>query len=123
MRPIDEWRRKFMKRGYVSERVRTLYHNKFENRIAFRVSGSIGAMDLIVVEYVPLFGMYKVWLEQVKSVKGEYFYFDKRAIDEWNRLKKIPIPSYFVINFRFGNRYHWKSLKVRGRCPKSIKWV
>ena len=111
-----------MKKGYVSERARMIYHSNFMNRKAFRVSGSIGATDIIVIEYVPIFKLYQVWLEQIKSVQGKYFYFDKKAKSEWKRLKDMHIPSYFVVNFRFNHRYHWKSIRVRGKCPKSMVW-
>ena len=84
----------------------------------YRVSGSIGAGDLLAVRKEGK--GYEVFIEQVKSVKGKVFYFDKRARKEWRRLLLEGIPSYFVIRFNHKNKIYWRRVKVKGDPPKKI---
>ena len=116
------------KRGWVAEN----FHRKFLERngwLTFRVSGSVGAADIIAIKEIfssdePLF---KVELHQVKSLKGKVFYFDKNSCSEWERLNKIQesknIPSWFYIYFRMGRgrKIIMKRVRVTNVIPKMVK--
>ena len=107
-----------VKKGYWAEADRKKMLEK-EGWIVFRVSGSIGAMDLIAIK--PFTStLYEVRLEQVKSVRSNTYYFDERAKDEWRRLyefKKSGIICKFVILFKVKGRRVWKEFKLTSENP------
>ena len=106
------------KKGYKAEYERKRMLEKVGYRV-YRVSGSIGAGDLLAVRKKER-GCYEVFIEQVKSVKGGVFYFDKKARNEWQRLRREGIPSYFVVRFNRKNKVHWRVVWVDGDPPKKI---
>lgn len=106
------------KKGYKAEYERKRMLEKVGYRV-YRVSGSIGAGDLLVVRKKER-GCYEVFIEQVKSVRSNIFYFDRKSKDEWRRLLLEDIPSYFVIRFNHKNRVYWRRVKVKGDPPKKI---
>jgi len=112
-----------MKRGYKAEKERKDYLEK-QGYIVYRVSGSMGAEDLIVLKRTSNHpsGLFRVWLEQVKSTKKKVFYFNARSIDEWNRLSSTDLEAYFVIKFRrgIGRKPVWKMVKVNRERPKKV---
>lgn len=94
------------KKGYRTERERQLVLEK-EGYHVLRVSGSIGAMDLIAVKQE--ISSFIVFYEQVKSTKKDTFYFNERSRDELRRLKEIKkrygIPCKWSVKFK---RKGWK---------------
>jgi len=68
--------------------------------LVFRVSGSIGAGDLIAMR------AFRNKIYQIKSTINDVFYFDKNSRDEIERLFDIEaeygIPCYLAIQFRQG---------------------
>ena len=107
-----------MKRGYVAEHERQKQLEKIGYRV-FRVSGSIGAGDLLAVMKRER-GCYEVFIEQVKSVRGKVFYFDKKAKSEWERLKKEEVDAFFVVRYSYKRRVYWRIVKVEGPPPKKL---
>lgn len=109
-----------MKLGYYGERQRLLNLQK-RGFVVFRVSGSVGPMDLICL--YPEENKFKVHLEQVKTTRSKIFRFNSQSKYEWNRLLKIKedynINSQFSILFK---NKGWKFVSVEGECPKSIKF-
>lgn len=109
-----------MKLGYKPERERQLIL-QLEGWHVVRCSGSIGALDLVCVKKIDNF--FEVRYEQVKSVKGKIFYFNKQSKWELERLKEIVkkfhIPCFFSIKFK---RYGWKILDVNNLNGKTIKF-
>jgi len=123
---------KMAKRGYKAEYERKRMLER-EGYNVYRVSGSIGAGDLLAVKRVRSITIYaqkyplwkesagfSVFIEQVKSVRGRVFYFDRKAKDEWRRLLREGIPSYFVVRFNHKNKVYWRRVKVQGEPPKKL---
>ena len=108
-----------MKRGYVAEHERQKQLEKIGYRV-FRVSGSIGAGDLLAVMKKERRGCYEVFIEQVKSVRGNIFYFDRKAKDEWERLAKEEVDAFFVVRYSYKRKVYWRIVKVEGPPPKKL---
>lgn len=97
-----------------------------EGRIVFRVSGSIGAMDLICLKRLNVmygegdwgYNAFGLSLEQVKGTKGDVFYFDKRSKDEWARLYDFTMQGVkCVFQIWLGKPRKWVVLEVRNKEP------
>jgi len=112
-----------MKKGYIAEKER-MDMLKAKGYKVFRVSGSIGACDLLVVKKIN--DGFSVWQEQVKNCKRRVFYFDKKAEEEWRRLYKdfvkFNIPAYFVVRFVLKRKITWIEIEVNmEKPPKKIR--
>jgi len=113
-----------MKRGYVSE-VKRKRMLESDGWLVFRVSGSIGYLDLLAIKKHSI--NFIVRFEQVKSTKKKAFYFDEKSKSEWNRLRDVSkaygIPAFFEIEFKTGKGLAnlWAELRVNGKCPKKVE--
>ncbi len=113
-----------VKQGYSAEYERKKQLEK-NGCIVFRVSGSVGEADLVVIKKFKSVvhpKVFEVWLEQIKSTKKNVFYFDEKSKDEWKRLRNCVLDSYFVVKFRRGRgrRVLWKKIKVCDKRPNKI---
>jgi Holliday junction resolvase len=123
-----------VKPGYIYERERQLVLQELGYHVV-RCSGSIGAMDLVctraifastnnsqAVPKLPPIVM-ETHYEQVKSLKGKTFYFDKQSLWELERLQEIQskfcIPCFFAIKFK---RKGWLVKDVSELRGKPIKF-
>lgn len=102
-----------MKKGYIAEKIRV---KKLAEKGWFvkRVSGSIGAEDIVAVRKVNNF--FDVRLEQVKSTKNRFFYIDERTKSEVERLtntkKEYGIPCFVSFSFKCDYKRKWKIFDV-----------
>jgi len=107
-----------VKRGYSAEARRKEKLTR-EGWLVFRVSGSIGPIDLVAIRPFPHSTLFEVRLEQIKSTKDKIYYFDKQARSEWTRLwdyvKQGIEECYFVI--LFSRRRKWKIVRVGSERP------
>ncbi|HDD63924.1 MAG: hypothetical protein DRJ32_02795 [Thermoprotei archaeon] len=110
-----------VKKGYRAEK-RRIEEMKEGGWIGFRVSGSVGAQDIIFIRKDPFTGELEIRIEQVKSTRKNKFYFDKQARSEWMRLrelsKRLGVQCFFVIYFTRNRKK--KILKIEGDCPENI---
>ncbi|MCD6138636.1 MAG: hypothetical protein J7J91_08750 [Deltaproteobacteria bacterium] len=63
---------------------------------------------------------YMVYVEIVKSVKGDVFYFDKKTRDDWRKLRRAGIDSYLVLRFSYKHRVSWRTMRILTDPPKKI---
>jgi len=110
-----------MKKGYIPERERKLELEK-DNYFVLRVSGSIGAGDIIAIKYSFVDQLFLVRYEQVKSTSKKVFYFNKQSRSELKRLmeieEKYKIPCFFSIKFKNNN---WLIIEVDKLNGKPIR--
>ena len=104
-----------VKRGYRAEK-RRMDELRKEGWVVFRVSGSIGYIDILAFREKGK--KFEILLEQVKSTKSHVFYFDKRSLDEFTRLLYIQgkLPSLtcnFVIYGKVKNKIVKKVLNLK----------
>lgn len=118
-----------MKKGYKEEKERKEWLEE-AGWTVYRVSGSIGEADLLAIRlvsakipYYNIESLFEIRLEQVKSVRGNTFYFNNQSKKEWKGLyrlyKKLKVPCFFAIKFK---RKGWKIVQVKTPRISPIKW-
>lgn len=116
-----------VKRGWKAENERKKILEE-DSWHCTRNSGSIGASDLVAIRKVNYRvdfprNTFEVRYEQVKSVRGKIFYFNKRSKSELERLKEIQkkfgITCFFSIKFK---RYGWKIIDIIEIDGKPIRF-
>lgn len=111
------------KKGYNAERERQLKLQE-DGWFVLRVSGSIGAMDLIAIKR-NINNQIEVRIEQIKSTRGKAFYFYKQSKWELERLKEIykthKIDCYFEIKFKNKGWAEWHVNNLNGQILRFKK--